>query len=70
MEQSQQYTALVKDTTAYFHLHMPGSQTSVCVAWQAYLMDRRQYDYAPLASAADLLYLMDYDAQSQNYANQ
>ena len=68
--QSQQYTALVSETTAYFHAHMPGSQTSVCVAWQAYLTDGRQYDYAALASAADLVYVMDYDTQSQNYAHQ
>eukprot|EP00483_Globobulimina_turgida_P003195 UN03200 len=68
--ESQEYNALVSETTAYFHTNMPGSQVSVCVAWQSYLVDGRQYDYYNLSQGSDLLYIMDYDTQSQNSQHQ
>jgi len=67
---AQQYTALINETTQYFHTNMPGSQTSVCVAWQSYLDDGRQYPYYDLSMVSDLLYVMDYDTQSQNWQHQ
>lgn len=69
-KQSQQYTQLIEDTTTYFHANMPGSQVSVCVPWEAYLCDGRQYDYYALSQSADLLYVMNYDTQSQIYQHQ
>ena len=55
------YVSLVNRTTQYFHENLPGSTTSVCVAFQAYLQWGRQYDYIGLANAADYLYIMGYD---------
>ena len=49
---------------------MIGSQISVCVAWQSYSVDGRLYDYYNLSQNSDLLYIMDYDTQSQNYQHQ
>ena len=62
---SIQYTQLINETTIYFHENMPGSQISVCVAWSAYNIDGRYYDYKTLSEVSDLLYIMDYDTQSQ-----
>ena len=62
-----QYVSLVNRTTQYFHTNLPGSTTSVCVPFIAYLAWGRQYDYAALAQAADYLYIMDYDVC--NYIN-
>eukprot|EP01084_Bolivina_argentea_P261032 440990_1 len=67
---SQQYVDLINETTIYFHSQMPGSQISVCVAWQSYLTDGRQYSYYNLSLVSDLLYIMDYAIQSQNYQSQ
>ena len=68
--QSQQYNILIAEATEYFHANMPGSQTSVCVAWESYLVDGRQYDYYNLSQNVDLMYIMDYDTQSQNWQHQ
>eukprot|EP01083_Nonionella_stella_P165381 549974_1 len=67
---SQQYNALVAETTRYFHRNMAGSQISVCVAWNAYQVDGRQYDYYNLSQSVDLFYVMNYDTQSQNRQHQ
>eukprot|EP01083_Nonionella_stella_P212370 767043_1 len=63
--QSAQYVNLINLTTQYFHQHLPGSTTSVCVPFDAFLQWGRQYDYYNLALAADYLYIMDYDSQTQ-----
>lgn len=66
-EQHLNYVSLVNETTAAVHVAMPGSQVSVCVAWSPDDIDGRNYDYAALASASDLLYMMVYDTRSQIY---
>ena len=48
-------------------MHSSGTvpQISVDVAWSPYGIDGRNYDIQGLAAAADLLFLMAYDMQSQ-----
>eukprot|EP00048_Salpingoeca_helianthica_P017748 m.238852 g.238852 ORF g.238852 m.238852 type:complete len:375 (+) comp22080_c0_seq1:91-1215(+) len=58
-------TDIVAEATAAFHEAIPGSQVSVCVGWSPDDIDGRAYDYAGLAAASDLLYVMDYDTRSQ-----
>jgi spore germination protein YaaH len=48
----------------HFH-HCPGSTVSVDVPWSPYDVDGRNYDWLGLAEAADLLFVMAYDIQSQ-----
>lgn len=62
------YAALVQETTEALHAAIPGSQTSVCVAWSPDDIDGRNYDYPALAAATDLLYVMAYDTRSQIYS--
>eukprot|EP00931_Biecheleriopsis_adriatica_P078312 TRINITY_DN51775_c0_g1_i1.p1 TRINITY_DN51775_c0_g1~~TRINITY_DN51775_c0_g1_i1.p1 ORF type:complete len:408 (-),score=71.41 TRINITY_DN51775_c0_g1_i1:31-1254(-) len=59
------YVALINETTTALHDAIPGSQTSVCVAWSPDDIDGRNYDYKALAAASDLTYVMVYDTQSQ-----
>ena len=59
------HTALLAATTAALHEGVPGSQTSVCVAWSPNHIDGRYYDIQGFAVAADLLYIMMYDTRSQ-----
>lgn len=59
------YSALVAEAAAAFHAHIPGSQVSVDVPWSPHGIDSRHYDWAGLAAAADLLFIMAYDMQSQ-----
>lgn len=40
-------------------------QVSVDVAWSPFNIDLRYYDYGGLAEAADFLFVMAYDEQSQ-----
>ena len=40
-------------------------QTSVDVAWSPFGVDGRNYDVLGLAAAADVVFLMAYDMQSQ-----
>ena len=47
------------------HTEVPGSQTSVCVAWSPNHIDGRYYDILGFSKAADLLYIMMYDTRSQ-----
>lgn len=47
------------------HAELPGTQTSVCVAWSPNNIDGRHYDIKGFAAAADLLYVMMYDTRSQ-----
>eukprot|EP01084_Bolivina_argentea_P261031 440989_1 len=68
--ETQQYVTIINETTIYFHSNMPGSQISVCVPWQSYLVNLRQLPYYELSLVSDLLYIMDYDTQSQNYQHQ
>jgi len=66
-EKQKQYVALIKETTEELHAAIPGSQTSVCVAWSPDDVDGRNYDYVALVAAADLAYIMMYDTRSQIY---
>lgn len=59
------YTELVRQTTTVFHQVIPGSSVSVDVPWSPYDVDGRNYDWAGLSAAADLLFIMAYDTQSQ-----
>lgn len=59
------YTALVTLTAREVHEAMPGSQVSVDIPWSPYDIDSRSYDWHGLAAAADLLFIMIYDTQSQ-----
>jgi len=63
--EAQLYTVLVRETTQAFHLHIPGSQVSVDLAWSPSGVDGRWYDYPGLAAAADIAFVMSYDMQSQ-----
>ena len=60
-----EYAALVAEVAAAFHAAIPGSQVSVDVPWSPYGIDGRYYDWSGLAGAADLLFVMMYDTQSQ-----
>lgn len=61
------YTKLVHHTAARSRALLgAAAQTSVDVAWAPSGVDGRYYDYVGLADAADLLFVMAYDAQSQN----
>lgn len=60
-----EYSALVAEAAAAFHAAIPGSQVSVDVPWSPYGVDDRHYDWAGLAEATDLLFVMAYDTQSQ-----
>ncbi|PRW45439.1 di-N-acetylchitobiase [Chlorella sorokiniana] len=62
---ARNYTALVAVTASAFHAAIPGSQVSVDVPWSPFGIDGRSYDWHGLASAADLLFVMAYDMQSQ-----
>lgn len=42
-----------------------GAQVTVDVPWSPYDIDGRSYDFKGLADAADLLFVMMYDTQSQ-----
>jgi len=59
------YTKLVAETTLAMHTLIPGSQVSVDVPWSPFDVDGRNYDWAGLAAAADILFVMSYDMQSQ-----
>lgn len=65
----QEYTALVREAAAAFHAAIPGSQVSVDVPWSPDCIDRRCFDFAGLAQAADVLFVMAYDMQSQVWHN-
>eukprot|EP00045_Choanoeca_perplexa_P003911 m.34335 g.34335 ORF g.34335 m.34335 type:complete len:367 (+) comp12290_c0_seq1:55-1155(+) len=62
-----QYAELVKVTAKVFHEDNPYSQVSVDVAWGPFDVDGRNYDYAAIAEAADILFVMSYDTRSQIY---
>ncbi|XP_052812205.1 di-N-acetylchitobiase-like [Mya arenaria] len=59
------YTALVRETRAALVEKFPFAMVSVDVAWGAQGVDERNYDYQGLAAAADFLFVMAYDMQSQ-----
>ena len=64
-EESKAYTKLFKSTVATFHQRIPDSQVSIDVAWSPDNIDGRGYQYRALAEAADLVFVMGYDQQSQ-----
>jgi len=59
------YTKAMKDTVDAFHRELPGSQVSIDLAWAPGGIDGRYYDYLGLSLAADLVFVMGYDEQSQ-----
>lgn len=66
-ELHRNYLSLVNETTTALHSAVPGSQISVCVPWSPDNIDGRNYDFAALAEASDMLYMMVYDTRSQIY---
>lgn len=64
-QEAEMYVTIIKETTAALHSEVPGSQTSVCVAWSPNHIDGRYYDIVGFSKAADLLYIMMYDTRSQ-----
>jgi Di-N-acetylchitobiase len=63
--QAHAYVKLIRMTRNAFRQHDPPLQVSTCVAWSPDNIDGRDYNYRALAEASDLLYVMDYDTQSQ-----
>ena len=63
--EAEMYVQIIRETTAAMHAQLPGSQTSVCVAWSPNDIDGRYYNISGFADAADLLYIMMYDTRSQ-----
>mmetsp|Transcript_9629 Transcript_9629/g.28999 ORF Transcript_9629/g.28999 Transcript_9629/m.28999 type:complete len:399 (+) Transcript_9629:234-1430(+) len=59
------YTALVAEAATAFHGKVPSSQVSVDIPWSPHGIDNRHFDWPGLAAAADLLFIMSYDMQSQ-----
>jgi len=59
------YVLLVNETREALHSAVPGSQISVCLAWNPHGVDGRYYDNLNLMTAADLAYIMSYDTRSQ-----
>jgi Di-N-acetylchitobiase len=59
----QAYVDLINATRLAFHAG--ALQVSICVAWSPNGIDGRYYPYQQLADVSDLLYVMDYDTQSQ-----
>jgi di-N-acetylchitobiase len=64
--EGQAYVDLIKATRDEFHKQQPYPlQVTTCVAWSPDGIDGRNFPHAQLADASDLLYVMDYDTQSQ-----
>eukprot|EP00878_Enallax_costatus_P018615 GHUV01019606.1.p1 GENE.GHUV01019606.1~~GHUV01019606.1.p1 ORF type:complete len:275 (+),score=60.00 GHUV01019606.1:105-929(+) len=59
------YAQLVQETSDALHAAVPGSSVSVDIPWSPYDVDGRNYDWLKLAEAANVLFLMAYDTQSQ-----
>ncbi|KAI8463528.1 MAG: glycoside hydrolase superfamily [Monoraphidium minutum] len=59
------YTSLVSEAAATFRVALPAASISVDVPWSPYDVDGRNYDWRGLAAAADMLFIMAYDTQSQ-----
>lgn len=64
-KEAADYTALVQLAASELRAAVPGATISVDVPWSPYDIDGRSYDWAGLAAAADLLFVMVYDTQSQ-----
>jgi di-N-acetylchitobiase len=63
--QGKCYVSLIQATRDAFHKNDPPLQVTTCVAWSPDGIDGRNYPHAELAEVSDLLYVMDYDTQSQ-----
>lgn len=59
------YAYLVQEAADALHAAVPGSSVSVDVPWSPFDVDGRNYDWLKLAAAADILFIMAYDTQSQ-----
>jgi di-N-acetylchitobiase len=64
-EFAKNYTSIVSQTSKAMHREIRGSEVSVDVPWSPYNVDGRNYDWLGLAKAADILFIMAYDMQSQ-----
>jgi di-N-acetylchitobiase len=58
-------TQLVQETKEAFHSAINGSQVTFDIAWSPDGIDGRNYDAVGLSQAADFLFVMSYDEQSQ-----
>jgi di-N-acetylchitobiase len=63
--QGKCYVSLINATRDAFHKNDPPLQVTTCVAWSPDGIDGRNFPHAELAEVSDLLYVMDYDTQSQ-----
>ena len=59
------YVDLINATQQVFHTFPTPLQVTTCVPWSPDDIDGRGYPYQDLAYVSDLLYVMDYDTQSQ-----
>ena len=59
------YTDLVQATAAAFRKEFDRAQISVDIPWSPAGVDGRYYDWLGLSQAADVLFVMAYDMQSQ-----
>ncbi|KAK9837735.1 hypothetical protein WJX74_003939 [Apatococcus lobatus] len=62
---SAAYTKLVQNTAAAFQGRFSKPQISVDIPWSPAGVDGRNYDWLGLSQAADILFVMAYDMQSQ-----
>ena len=62
---SAAYTRLLHSTAAAFRACFANAQISVDVPWSPTGVDGRYYDWLGLSQAADILFVMAYDMQSQ-----
>ena len=62
----QAYVDLINATRIAFHsLSSSSLQVTTCVAWSPNGIDGRYFPHEQLSAVSDLLYVMDYDTQSQ-----
>ena len=59
------YSRLVQATAAAFRTQFQDAQISVDIPWSPAGVDGRFYDWVGLSEAADVLFVMAYDMQSQ-----
>jgi len=61
----QAYVDIINATRRAFHFLASPLQVATCVAWSPNGIDGRNFPILQLAEVSDLLYVMDYDTQSQ-----
>ncbi|XP_072368948.1 di-N-acetylchitobiase-like [Scyliorhinus torazame] len=58
-------TQLINDIARVFHRAIPGSQVSINVPWSPHCIDGPCYDYVPIASSCDFLFVMSVHMRSE-----